>query len=210
MSGFFKYDGPMMQFLSKIFDLMLLGVLWLAGCLPIITVGASTTAMYTVLFKLAKGEDYTVWRLFWRAFQDNFKQAMAIWLMCLAALVLFAADLFAVWLLSDNWVWTIVLILLLILAVLILCALIFVFPLQAYYENTVGNTLKNALLFSLTYFPKAIWLLVVDVAVWGIAVFMVQPLLLFAGVLMGWANVTVLNGIFARHIKRSENEGDMS
>lgn len=47
-------DSGIMRVLSKICDIVCLNVLWLVCSLPIITIGASTTALYTVMLKLVK------------------------------------------------------------------------------------------------------------------------------------------------------------
>ena len=49
-------------------DLVLLNILWLVCCLPIVTIGASTAALYTVARKMAACEHYTVWSGFWLFF----------------------------------------------------------------------------------------------------------------------------------------------
>ena len=45
-------DSGIMRVLSKICDIVCLNVLWLVCSLPIITIGASTTALYTVMLNL--------------------------------------------------------------------------------------------------------------------------------------------------------------
>ncbi len=94
MSAIFDINNPLMRLLSRIFDLMLLGILWIVGYLPVITVGAATTALYTVLLKLVSGDDYTVWPLYWKAFKANFKQATLVWVLFLAVSAVLIADVF--------------------------------------------------------------------------------------------------------------------
>ncbi len=208
MFRLFNYDSPVMQFLSKAFDIMLLGILWLVCSLPVFTVGASTTAMYTVLFKLVKDDGYSVIRAFFNSFKENFKQATVIWLIAMTACAVLAADLFFVWVMSGNWLWMIVLGFLLILAVLVLSMLLYVFPLQAYFANTVKNTIKNALLFSVAHFPKTLLMLIVDVAVLALILFGAQPLIMFAGVLTALPNAWLLNKIFAKYAETFKEEAN--
>ena len=51
MNRLFSLDGKLFHILSRIADLILLNVLWLLSSLPIITIGASTTALYYVMLK---------------------------------------------------------------------------------------------------------------------------------------------------------------
>lgn len=57
MGSFFNMDSPVMRFLSRLCDLMILNILCLICCIPIVTIGASITALYSVTLKMVKGED---------------------------------------------------------------------------------------------------------------------------------------------------------
>ena len=76
-------DSGIMRVLSKICDIVCLNVLWLVCSLPIITIGASTTALYTVMLKLVKNEEGYIFKGFLHAFKLNFKQSTIIWLILL-------------------------------------------------------------------------------------------------------------------------------
>ncbi len=47
--GFFSLDSKFMQVMSRVADLIILNVIYLVTCLPVITIGAASTALYTVL-----------------------------------------------------------------------------------------------------------------------------------------------------------------
>ena len=51
MSRFFNPDNPIMEFIAKIFDLILLNLIFIFSCVPIITIGASTSALSYVTLK---------------------------------------------------------------------------------------------------------------------------------------------------------------
>lgn len=76
-------DSPFYRTMSKIGDLVLVNILWLVCCLPILTAGASTLGLFTVVNKMAAKEDYTVRTDFFKAFRRDFKQATALWLVVL-------------------------------------------------------------------------------------------------------------------------------
>ena len=93
-SGFFNYDNPVWRFIGKFWDVILLSVSGRSAAFPIVTIGASTTAMYYVTLKLVRDEDgYTI-RSFFRSFRENFKQSTIIWLIFLAAGIVLGVDLF--------------------------------------------------------------------------------------------------------------------
>ena len=57
MAEFFNLDNPIWRFMGKVFDIMVLTVLWVVTSLPVFTIGASTTALYYAGMKLAKDQE---------------------------------------------------------------------------------------------------------------------------------------------------------
>ena len=84
MNNIFNPEGKVMLFFTKIAYTAYLNVLWFLCCLPIVTAGASTTALFYVTLKLAKDEEGAITRSFFRAFRRNFRKATLIWLILLA------------------------------------------------------------------------------------------------------------------------------
>ena len=76
---FFSVDNPVWRFIRKIGYLWILNILWVVTSLPLVTVGASTTALIFACMKLRDDEGYPV-RNYFRSFKDNFRQATVIWL----------------------------------------------------------------------------------------------------------------------------------
>ena len=75
MAGIFHPDSKLMRLMTGITNLVCLNLLWIICCIPIITAGAATTAMYSVLFAYITGQDDAVLKPFFRAFRNNFRQA---------------------------------------------------------------------------------------------------------------------------------------
>lgn len=96
MSSFFNMDSPVMRFLSRLCDLMILNILCLICCIPIVTIGASITALYSVTLKMVKGEDSYIAKGFFKGFRQNFKISTIIWLILLVIGALLAFDFRAV------------------------------------------------------------------------------------------------------------------
>lgn len=92
MNRLFNIDNPVMQFLSKMFDLIVLNLIFILSCIPIITIGASISALYYVCLKMLRGEDPYIWQNFWKSFRQNFKQSTVVWLLFLAAVVILGMD----------------------------------------------------------------------------------------------------------------------
>ena len=94
LSGIFNYDNPIWRFMGKFCDILILNVLWIVLSIPIVTIGASTTAVYYVTLKLVRDEEGPTIRSFFKSFKENFKQSTAIWLILLAAGALTGFDLY--------------------------------------------------------------------------------------------------------------------
>ena len=84
----FNYDSPFWSFMSRLADLIILNLLWIVFCIPVVTIGASTTAMYRVTLNMVRGEGSGVVRMFWDAFRLNLKQAVLIFLILLIPVLL--------------------------------------------------------------------------------------------------------------------------
>lgn len=77
-SGFYHYT-------QKICDLMIVSVFWLLGCLPIITAGASFTALYDAASSAIRRDHYKLSRRYWMSFKRNFKASIPVFFCCALA-----------------------------------------------------------------------------------------------------------------------------
>lgn len=155
-------ENPIIQGIGKIADFVILNLLWLVCSIPVITIGASTTALYTVTLKIVRNEEGYIARGFLKAFKENLKQSTAIWLIFLLADIILIVDLSAMRLLSGK-IAAFLGVLLLIMGCLLLSAMIYAFGLQARFVNTVKNTLKNAVILVFARLPYTVLLLVVTI-----------------------------------------------
>lgn len=155
MGKFFDYDGPLMSFVNRFASLMWLGVLTLLCCIPVVTAGVSFTAMYYTVFKMHDRDRGYVAENFFHAFKTNFVKSTAIWLLMIVMYCILYAD-FVILTKSTYEFPTLLLAATILIAVLVVLTTSYVFPLQARFENTMKQTLKNAFLMSLFHLPKSI------------------------------------------------------
>ena len=155
MGKVFALDSPLMNGLSKLADLIWLNILATICCIPIITIGASLTALHYVVLKMVKDEEGYITRSFFKSFKENFKQATLMWLMLLVVFILLVAD-FMIFRFSGivfpGWCQ----IALIAIAVLIMFATMHLFPLLSRYENSIRATYKNSLFMGILHLPKTI------------------------------------------------------
>lgn len=141
-SGLFSYDNGVMKFFRTIGYIWYLHFLWLVTSLPVVTIGASTTALCYAMMKLHKEEGYPT-ENFFHSFKLNLKQATVLGLIYLLIGAWLAANLVV----SNTfmkeqgrafWIAAIV------VAVPYLLSLVYVFAVQARFVNTIPNTIKYA------------------------------------------------------------------
>ena len=159
----FKLDSPLMTFLGRVCDIMILNVLVIVFSIPIFTAGAAITAAYSVAYKMVKDEESYIIKGFWKAFKENFKQSTAIWLIFLAVFIILFFD-YRIMFFSEMELNELVKYGVIAVTVILAMGFSFVFPLQARFSNTVKNTIKNSFLMALSHLPSAV-LFVVSYAV---------------------------------------------
>lgn len=159
MGKFFDMDSPVMRALSRMGDLMILNFLMIVCCIPIVTVGAAYTAMHYVLLKIVRDEEGYLVRGFFKSFAANFKQATLIWLLMLLVVIVYVGDC-VIFNYSGLEFPKVVVIAVVVVAILFLMMTVYVFPLQARFENSVKNTLKNAMILAFVNLPKTILMMV--------------------------------------------------
>ena len=150
--NFFDIDSPLSRFLIKLFDLVLLNVCFVLCALPVVTVGASLTALHTAVPSLGKSG---VLARFFKAFAANFKQSTAIFLILLAAGALLALSFWFVSAAPPAGAGFVKAVLYLS-AYLVIGTASFAFPLLSRFENSVLGTLKNAFVFAVFSVPAVV------------------------------------------------------
>lgn len=179
--GLFNLDSPLMRGVNRVLMILYMGILWFVCSIPILTVGASTAAMYEVLLKLAKDLEGNITRDFFQGFKSNLKQGIAVWLIILATLAV---------LLGNLWYYIVIngmrhMVLVAVFAVMLALALAvcaFVFPLMARTENSVKGHFQTALILVLRN-PGWSLLLIADqlLTLFLIYIFAYAPILFLMG-----------------------------
>ena len=195
-------DNVVMRAIGKIGDLICLNVLWLICCIPVITIGASTTALYTVMLKLVRNEEGYIFRGFFKAFKSNFKQSTIIWIILLLLGIVWTVD-FRLAGLMPGTVGIVLSAIFLALGFMLLSVLIYIFPLTARYENGIKATFKNALILAVAKLPYTFLMVLITVAavfasLWSTFTLMFSlPLwLIIGGSLIAWVNSYILRRVF--------------
>lgn len=191
---------------------MILNVLWVVCSIPIVTIGASTTAVYYVTLKLVRDEDSTTVKAFFKSFKENFKQATIIWLIILLVGIILGVDFYVLTAVQTtaSTVRNVMISIFLVMAFMLACITLYVFPLQCRFYNPVKRTLFNAFFMSIRHILQTIGLLVMDAALPLIALTiapMLQPLLfLFGFPLLAFFNSYIFAMIFDKYMPEKKEE----
>lgn len=148
-------DGRVMNFLSRLGDMFILNVLYLISCIPVVTIGAATTALYYNTLKMAENRESYVWREYWKAFRQNFKQATIVWMILLACIFILGSDVLLLGGMSKA-LGSVVALIVIVLGIFLIMTGVYVFPVLARFDNTVKNTFKNALIMAVRHLPSTI------------------------------------------------------
>lgn len=194
-------DNPILQGIGKIADFVILNLLWLVCSLPIITIGASTTALYSVTLKLVKNEEGYIAKGFLKAFKENFKQSTLMWLLFMLLGFILIVDFSSLKLMPANF-GAFLRVLFLVMGGTLIGTATYAFSLQARFENTIRNTLKNALILVFAKLPYTLLILLLTVG--PVFATILTPRTLMVGILIwifvGVTLVAYLNSFLLRRV----------
>ncbi len=195
--GIFNPDSKFSQIMSRVFDLMIMNLIFIFTSIPIFTIGVNYTALYYVTLKMVKNEESYVFKSYWKSWRQNFKQATGIWLIFLFIGVFLVMDIFLVNQMTgpSTYLRYVFFVILFIWGMV----LTYVFPVLSRFDNTVKQTIKNSLLMSIRHLPWTIVMLVINLLPLILLIFApttVASLVSFVMIFLGIAVVAYVNSWF--------------
>ncbi len=204
----FSDNSVLGRFLLIVFDIVLLHFLWILCSLPLFTIGASTTALYySCMKRIRTGEGY-VSKNFFHAFKDNFKQATCIWLLLLAVAFVLILDL-RIGMNIEGILGTVILVSNAVLLIPFLLTVLYIFPVQAKFENRIIDNLKNALFMSIQNFHYSLLIVAIlaSFIILGTGFQSAMGLMLFCGVgLYGYLSSCIYISVFRKYLPDETKE----
>lgn len=173
-SGFFK-------FINRLLDVLFINLLWIICSLPIVTIGASTCAAFSITLKMVDDEEGYIGKTFFKAFKQNFKQGTLMWLITAPCVYI----LYLLWqmVIKSEDINAIVIIGVILLTAIAISINLYSYPLIARYENSLKKIIKNSFGICVQFFIKTLILIAV-VAV-EIIIIMWNRWTLLAGIIIG-------------------------
>lgn len=233
MGSFFSLESPLYKFMTRLLDMLKLNFLWLLtggpvamfliefvlakygldsyrflSFIPLILIGPATTAVFSITLRMVDEQEGYIGNDFFTAFRENFKKGMIIGVIALIAA-------YAVWL--DFQFYhaaealhrssTLYLVLGIVAGVLAFLHLVYAFPLQARYENSIINILRNSYSIAIKFIVKTIFMILILLLL--LAVFTWNSTTQFLGILIGPASIMLaISGFAIQAFRLIENENE--
>ena len=212
MHNLFHYENPFIQFLVRVGDLMILNLLFILCSLPVVTLGASLTAMHRVTQNMLFEQEEPLLKAFFRAFRQNFRQSTLAWLVELVVIVSLVCDVLLVMAYFNGGLAKAMYILVAVLAILVVGVFSYLMPLIARYENGMRQQVNNAVVLAIIKLPKTVLLtllnlLPVILLLISVPVF-VQTLIFW--VIIGFAFVSFLTSSILKPVFQQLEKGNNS
>ena len=214
--GFFSYESKFSQVLLKLSTSCLLNVLWVLCSIPVFTIGASTTALYSVTLKMADNAEHNIIKQFFESFRRNFIQATRLWLILLAAGAVLGFDGYIAGHMRTVTTgvpavhWTLNLALIIGAAVVYVIILTFTFPLLSRFDNTDAAMLKNAFLLGVRYLFLTITVAALHFIMFYAIVVIFTPLAIFGeglvALIASYLMIGIIHVIEYRQEEKEEEE----
>ena len=162
MGRIFDMNNKFFGFMSKVADLCILNIICVVCCIPVITAGASITAMYYVTLKMVRNEEAYIIRSFFKSFKQNFKQSTLIWILMAAAGIFIYMEKEALATMPGSMSQIFNYVIFAVYIPLVAVAL-YVFPTVAAFENKITTLITNAFYFAVKHIGYAIAVAVITI-----------------------------------------------
>lgn len=194
MAKLFDYNNPVWRFMGKIADFFMLTIVWAVCSIPIVTIGASTSALYYVVLKMVKNHEQYIIRSFFKYLKENFVSSTVVWIIILALGLIPAAGFFMLnrmGIKEASFVFW-----MLVIITLIYCLLVtVVFPLSARLDVDVMKLLFMSFMVSIKHFAWTFFMVVITVCIAALGIFVFWPVLL-----IGVAGIAYVHALILEYI----------
>jgi uncharacterized membrane protein YesL len=158
LGGFFNPEKGIWAWLSTMVDVCGLSIVWIFLCLPVVTIGPATAALYYTVVKCVRGRESGAFGYYFRSFLSGFKTGLLATLAVLpAALLLWMGHDVVRWygtnLGGAAYILYVAYYFALIVPGGVLCWL---FPLLGRFEYSLKDLFRTALQLSIAHLPSTV------------------------------------------------------
>jgi uncharacterized membrane protein YesL len=206
MRWIFDINNPIMRYVIKVFDCMCLSVLWLVMCLPVFTIGASTTAMFAVIHRYIRLEEESLWKLYWKSFREEFKRTTLCTLVALGILALLVVDalVFRTMVLKGQLLGNLYWLILLLIGIEATW-LTYLFAYVERFTGGVKDTMRFSFLMMILHPVKSLTILALVLGS-GALVILAPGLLAIVPAACCWLCDIVVASVFVLHLREEDRQ----
>lgn len=204
MSGIFNIESPLMRMLNKISDLIIISVMWFLLCIPIVTIGAATTAAYYTVVKVVKLDRGTMLHEFFKSFKQNFRDSVFVNIVLVALQVLLAYNIFVTYKAFEAGETTTLFSMLIAYVVLLFMVIGIAFYTYAFLSRFTlkgWKLVKFAMFANFRHFPSSI-LLVITFLASGLLVGVIPVGIVFVPALFMFVYTWLLERILRKYMTK--------
>ncbi len=204
-SRIFDPNNLFFRELSHLVDLVGLSILWLTLCIPIVTIGPATAALYHTAVKGLRRGDPATFTRYLRSFRENLRQGVVVTLVFVPLALLLRLGFDIMWAnahQSGGMVMLAVYLAVLLLPIGVLCCL---FPLLGRFAFSTRALFVTALRLTLAHLPVIMLVALFNVAALCAMGLLVWPVL-FLPMLTALIVSFPLEKIFARYMTEEEDD----
>lgn len=155
-------ENPFFEFMGKIGDIMIINLLFLLCSVPVITIGASVSAMYKAFGEMEEETYISPFKSFKNAFLSSFKKSIPAWLLSLVTGLILVFDLMFVTKAQASIFWHITGMVTGCLMFLWLLVMCWLFPAALFKEGTLKDMVKRSMFLAVRNFPYTFLMVLLD------------------------------------------------
>lgn len=161
----FGFGGSFVASCDKIFDIMALGFLWFLCSLPVITMGASSAALYHATVKCIKHNDGYISKEFFRSFMLNLRQGVILWVLVVSATLAMHLNIGILMRETEGYAGLFFICVYALVSVYILAMALYMFPALSRYDMGCVWLVKISMYMTVRYFGTTLALFLVLICV---------------------------------------------
>lgn len=194
----FKPEAPIWKFMELFVELVKLNIIFLLTSLPIVTIGASITAMNSVCFKLREKRAGYIVDDYFNAFRGNFKNSTITWIVFLCYLVQLVMSINSRALNQGT------IIMLGIASSMVLTVVIYALAMFARFDNGLLDTIVKASFIGVVGIPYiiVIMLMMIALTMATFTTYLTMFIALPIWILFGFSTVGYISAVFYLRVFR--------
>lgn len=200
----FESGGGFYYYGSKIFDAVALSLMWLLGCIPVITAGASFSALYASASRSIRQDIGKVSAEYWKAFKRNIKSSIPIWLIFGGAIFVLLLNMGIIWNVAEGLFRLFVFMFYGIVLILVVTAFCYAFPALSRFEMPFVWIIKLAFYMTFRHLPISLVLIMMFGTGYFLALVRPWTIFILPGVI-AWVASSMVDPLLDRHMPTETN-----